>query len=194
MNQKPTVMVSSTVYGAEELLGQVYSLLKAFKFEVWMSHKGTVPVVSNKTAFENCLDAVEQCDLFLGMITPWYGTGIAKGELSITHQEMRKAIELNKPRWFLAHDHVVFARQLLRDIGYGTVDEREKLTLKERASSISDMRVIQMYEDATLEQVPLNERRGNWVQKFSRDAEVCLFVEAQFSNYGKNTVKGDHDE
>ncbi len=52
MSKKLTVMVSSTVYGVEELLDRVYTLLTAFGYEVWMSHKGTVPVFSNQSAFE----------------------------------------------------------------------------------------------------------------------------------------------
>lgn len=74
-NKKLTVMVSSTVYGIEELLDRVYTLLTAFGYEVWMSHKGTVPVFSNRSAFENCIAATENCDLFLGLITPHYGSG-----------------------------------------------------------------------------------------------------------------------
>jgi hypothetical protein len=59
----------------EELLDRVYTLLTSFGYEVWMSHKGSVPVFSNRTAFENCLQAVKNCDLFLGIITPNYGSG-----------------------------------------------------------------------------------------------------------------------
>ena len=47
----PTIMVSSTVYGIEELLERVYTLLIAFGYEVWMSHKGTLPGCSDRTAF-----------------------------------------------------------------------------------------------------------------------------------------------
>ena len=61
---KRTILVSSTVYGIEELLDRVYTLLTSFGYEVWMSHKGTVPVYPNQTAFESCLHAVQQCDLF----------------------------------------------------------------------------------------------------------------------------------
>ena len=108
-----TIFVSSTVYGIDELLDQIYALLSGFGYEVWMSHKGTVPVYPNQTAFESCLLVVEKCDLFLGLITPYYGSGIVEGDLSITHQELLKAIQLKKPRWILAHDHVSFARSLL---------------------------------------------------------------------------------
>lgn len=183
MSKKLTVMVSSTVYGVEELLDRVYTLLTAFGYEVWMSHKGTVPVSSNETAFESCLKAVEKCDLFLGIITPQYGSGVDATGLSITHKEMKKAIELNKPRWFLAHDQVVFARRLLMDLGYKTQEQRSELTLHKGAASISNIKVIDLYEDATMEQLPLNDRQGNWVQKFDRDDDANLFVVAQFSRY-----------
>lgn len=183
MSKKLTVMVSSTVYGVEELLDRVYSLLTAFGYEVWMSHKGSVPVSSNETAFESCLKAVEKCDLFLGIITPQYGSGVDATGLSITHKEMKKAIELNKPRWFLAHDQVVFARRLLMDLGYKTQEQRSELTLRKGAASISNIKVIDLYEDATMEQLPLDDRQGNWVQKFDRDDDANLFVVAQFSRY-----------
>jgi hypothetical protein len=183
MDRKPILMVSSTVYGHEEELDVIYTLLTHYGYEVWMSHKGTIPVFSNNSAFQNCLDAVTQCDLFLGVITPEYGTGIAPNELSITHQEIREAIKLDKPRWFLAHDKVVFARAFLNDLGYETFEKRKTLTLKRKSKTISDLRVIQMYEDATMESFPLNERQGNWVQKYNSATDMNLFVVSQFSRY-----------
>jgi hypothetical protein len=189
MSKKLTVMVSSTVYGVEELLDRVYSLLTAFGYEVWMSHKGTVPVFSNQSAFESCIAAVEKCDLFLGIITPQYGSGKEKDktELSITHKEIKKAIELNKPRWFLAHDQVVFARRLLTDLGYPDRDARSKLELKKGSKSIEDLRVLEMYEDAIrtpeLDDKAVIERVGNWVQKYDQEDDAHLFVVAQFSRY-----------
>ena len=50
--EKPTILISSTVYGIEELLERIYTILTAFGYEVWMSHKGTLPVFSSNTAFE----------------------------------------------------------------------------------------------------------------------------------------------
>lgn len=189
MSKKLTVMVSSTVYGVEELLDRVYTLLTTFGYEVWMSHKGTVPVFSNQSAFESCIAAVEKCDLFLGIITPQYGSGKEKDktELSITRKEIKKAIELNKPRWFLAHDQVVFARRLLTDLGYPDRGSRSKLELKKGSKSIEDLRVLEMYEDAIrtpeLDDKAVIERVGNWVQKYDQEDDAHLFVVAQFSRY-----------
>jgi len=180
-SKKLTIMVSSTVYGIEELLDLIYTLLTEFGYEVWMSHKGTVPVFSNCSALENCIAATEKCDLFLGLITPHYGSGKDDKGLPFTHQELLKAIELNKPRWLLAHEYVVFARSLLINLGYDG-NGRKKLVLKKNPI-IDDLRVIDMYEDAILSQKPLRERQGNWVQKFGSPDDAALFATAQFSRY-----------
>lgn len=199
-NENPlSFMVSSTVYGAEELLDQVYALLNGFGYDVWMSHKGTVPVYPNQTALDSCLAAVEKCDLFLSIITPRYGSGVVGEELSITHRELLKAIELNKPRWILAHDHVVFARTLLRKLGARDQAGREDLLsklgfgdpqslkeLRRREELVfDDFRVIDMYEAAIRHDLrEYGSRTGNWVQKYETPDEVRLFATAQFSRYG----------
>ncbi len=183
---KPIIFVSSTVYGIEELLERIYTLLTTFGYEVWMSHKGTVPLDSNLTAFENCIRGVENCDLFLGIITPNYGSGVdkKKNDISIFHKEIKKAIELNKRRWLLTHDYVVFAKQFLKDLGYTTSEKRKELKLDKKSVSISDLRVIDVHEEAILnDEENLDDRKGNWVQKYKTDADSILFVTSQFSRY-----------
>jgi hypothetical protein len=196
--KKLTLMVSSTVYGVEELLDQVYALLSGFGYEVWMSHKGTMPVDPTATALDNCLNAVGRCDLFFSIITPQYGSGVLDGELGITHQELLRAIDLKKPRWILAHDHVVFARSLFRKLGardataraellkkLGYADKKSLGDLRKReAHVIDDFRVIDMYEAAILHDIrEYQDRTGNWVQKYNSEEEVRLFATAQFSRH-----------
>jgi hypothetical protein len=152
-SRKLKIMVSSTVYGIEELLDRVYTLLTSYGYEVWMSHKGTLPVFSNQTAFENCLCAVKECDLFLGIITTSYGSGQDPDDpssRSITHQELLKAIELKKPRWLLAHEHVVFARTLLNNLGFKGKSGRKKLKLSKNPV-FTDLRILDLYEEATID-------------------------------------------
>jgi hypothetical protein len=181
--QRLVILVSSTVYGVEELLERIFAILTAFGYEVWMSHKGTVPVFSTVSAFENCLAAVEKCDLFLNIITPIYGSGKAdKLSRSITHNELLKAIELKKPRWILAHDQVVFARSLLINLGHSTAEARSKLDWK-KSQVIDDLRVIDMCEAAILNDLPFEERKGNWVQKYVSSDDAQLYASSQFFRY-----------
>ncbi len=192
------LMVSSTVYGIEELLDQVYAMLSTFGYEVWVSHKGTVTVYPTQTALESCLKAVEECDLFLSIITPRYGSGVVAGQESITHQELLKAIECQKPRWVLAHDHVVFCRALFRKLGcsdlksreaalnkLGFNDEKSRKALRKREELIiDDFRILDMYDSAIRHDISVyQDRKGNWVQKFTTSDDVKLFATAQFSRY-----------
>jgi hypothetical protein len=180
------------------LLAQVHALLSGFGYEVWCSHKGTVRVYPNLTAFEDCMEAVRRCDLFLSIITPHYGSGKVGGGLSFTHQELLKAIQLKKPRWVLADDHVPFARsifhklggktatsrmRLLRTLGFNTGKKLKNLAAREGAV-IDDFRVIDMYDAAIRHDIKVyQDRKGNWVQKYARQEDAKLFVTAQFMNY-----------
>lgn len=195
------VLVSSTVYGREDFLSIVYQLLSSMGFDVEMSAAGTLKTTSSRTAFENCLAAVERCDLFLGIITTAYGSGLdpVTGK-SITHLEINKAIELKKPRWMLVDAKVPFMRNWLRKMNVKTRQDRAAFmklvgegfnyTGKDPFSlgkMMFDLRTIDMYEDAMIDfegpnSVPLEERKGNWVQPYTNSKEINRFVVSQFSN------------
>jgi hypothetical protein len=87
----------------------------------------------------------------------------------------------------LAHEYVVFARILLRNLGYEGEQGRKLLQLKKN-NVLGDLRVIDLYEQATKDieppaDVPLAERRGNWVQKYHSGDDASLFIFAQFFRY-----------
>ena len=187
-SRKPTIFVSSAVYGFEDMLDQIYAILDSLGFEVWMSHKGTVPIDPNQSALGSCIASVEKCDYFLGIILPRYGSGKPDKEAnSITHEELLKAINLNKKRWILAHEHVVFAKNILKDLGYGTSEDRKKLTIK-KGIPIQDLRVIDMLEIAMRHDIKLvKDRAGNWVQEFTEPKDANLFVSSQFRHVSEAT-------
>lgn len=191
ISRKPTILISSTVYGREEMLDQVYSTLSGFGYEVWMSSNGTLPLSSGNTAFENCLIAVEKCDYFLGVINGYYGSGVDGSKDSITHQELLKAIKLRKKRWLLVHNDVLVVRQFVKAIKRlekeQSIDVCSRLRLS-RNDPISDMRILKMYESATRSSISLKRRVGNWVQGFRTTNDVLRFVAAQLSDPGKLNI------
>ena len=179
--RKINIMVSSSVYGIQDLLNQIYAVLGGYGYNVWMSHKGTIPTNPQQTAFENCLTAVQNCDVFLGLITGNYGSGIAPGKLSITHQEILKAIEMEKLRWFLAHHQVTLARQLLKQFRFHEDGSLKPLDFK-KTTVLSDIRVLEMYESAIRQDQPMAQRTGNWVQEYISTEDVLLFIKTQFED------------
>ncbi|KAF5091712.1 hypothetical protein DSECCO2_01010 [anaerobic digester metagenome] len=190
-SKKLVIMVSSTVYRNKPLLERIFTILKQLKkYEVWMSHKHKIPVDPFLSNIENCLIAVEKCDLFLGIISPYYGSVINADGISSTHLELLRAIELNKPRWILVHGHVVFARSLLNDFSFKRKKEifkgkegRKNLSFYKKCEVLDDLHVIDMYEDAIRYQIPMSERTGNWVEEYYSDDDVINYITFQLSRY-----------
>ena len=181
--KKLKIMVSSTVYDAESELDSIYGILTGFGYEVVMSKEGTLYVPSLASNEEACLQAVEDCDLFLGIIFPRYGSGI-------THKEIKKAIELGKPRWFIVHHYVLFAREILKQYMY--TGNKVKKTFKFKKTTVMDShRVIELYNDAIQNEIPFGDRKANWAQPFFRTAEIQPFLATQFKNIKKRKKEID---
>ena len=174
MNRIPSIMVSSSVYGFENELTQTCALLKELGYKVWNSYLGTIKVNSNLSNLENCLKAVEECDLFLGIIRTQCGTGTI-GDKNITFEEMKKAIELKKPYWFLVHRDVTFARQLFKKM-----EHPEHVVFKDRR--FFDPLCLEMYDFVIQSGTPVEARTGNWAQEFFTFEDMATYLNTQFSD------------
>jgi hypothetical protein len=174
--RKVKIMLGSTVYGFEDQLSQIIAQLKVLGYEVMSSHFGSIKVNPKLSNLQNCLNAVEECDLFLGIIRPYYGTGNI-GEKNITFEEIKKAIELEKPYWFLVHRDVVFARNLFRKMKLKSGDE-----LIVEKNNFFDKPSINVYEYVIKNHIPVTLRNGNWAQEFYRLDEMMTYINAQFSD------------
>ncbi|HBB17227.1 MAG TPA: hypothetical protein DCZ97_09615 [Syntrophus sp. (in: bacteria)] len=177
------VMISSSVYGAQSLLRQIYATLLGFGYDVICSPVGTLTVNPTQSNLENCLRAVEECDIFVGFIRPIYGSGRdSKKDKSISHLELERAIALNRPRWMLAHSSVVKMRSLVRHLFYKRDGSRKDREFKPLKGEFDDVRVIEMYDLAadSLSKKPWSQRTNHWVHEYHYDFEALDFVQTQF--------------
>ncbi len=172
------VMVPSTVYGFEDQLSTICATLSTLDYAVINSHIGTVRVNPDKSNLDNCLDAVRQCDAFVGIIRPYYGIGNIE-ERNITFEEMKLAIELNKPYWFLVHRDVTFTRQSKKHLYYLDSEGQQQFNVKIKKSVIFDERTLDIYNHVIAEGSPIATITGNWAQEFYRLDEALDYVTAQ---------------
>lgn len=170
------IMVGSTVYGFEDQISQIVAQLNTLGYGVLNSHYGSIKVNPHLSNLENCLHAVAECDLFLGIIRPYYGTG-NMGDKNITFEEIKKAIELKKPYWFLVHRDVVFARNLFKKMKLKSGDE-----IVFEDNKLFDKRCIDVYEYVIKNHIPVTLRNGNWAQEFYRLDEMMVYINAQFTD------------
>ncbi len=176
-----TIMVSSTVYGAQSDLEQIGAILKGYGYNVVMSMAGTVYVPIGVSNVEACLQAVEKCDLFLGIIFPRYGSGI-------THKEFSKAIELDIPRWFIAHHYVTFARDILKQYMFRGRRRNRQFTYK-KTDVMDRADVIHMYNEAIQNHIASDKRKSHWAQPFFKTTDIHEFLETQFGNMEQRIIE-----
>lgn len=172
--RKLKIMLSSSVIGSEVIIESIYATLVGYGYEVLCSHKGTIYPIPGKPPLDSCLKAVEDCDFFFGIIFPRYGS-------SITHDEFKKAIELDKPRGFLVDGHVDFARLLLKQFMYDEGGQRNDFKLHKNTPIINDVTVIDLYNDAIGHGLPIEKRL--WAHKFyNYPVDGATFVVNQFQD------------
>lgn len=174
MTDRLKIMVSSTVYGSESDLDQIKYILEGFGYEVIMSKEGNIYVPMDMTNEEVCLKAVEDCDLFLGIIFPRYGSGI-------THKEFEKAVELNKPMWFVTHHFIEYTRKLMQQFIFDENKIRNEFDIKP-TSVLDSLKVVDMF----------NLVKHKWVQPFFKVSELQVFVETQFKDVQKRKNELDN--
>jgi len=184
-------MVSSTVYGFERDLQVICATIESYKsaqykYKVLNSLIGTIYVATGVSNSEACIRAVDDCDFFLGIILPRYGSGI-------THQEFSRAIELDKPRGYLCHYSVRYARELLAQFMY--TDRKNRVRKPdfefEKTAVFEDIRIIDMYNEAIQDGQQIDKRR--WAHEFGHfDGDEMKFIETEFKDI--NRLKRDLDE
>ena len=188
------VFVSSTVYEFETELSRVFAQLDGYGYDVCMSKDGTVPLNSRLSNLVNCVNAVEECHVFLGIIRPLTGTGILEPNgRSITAQEFDRAIEIGMPRFVLADYRVEFAHKFLKLMGQDLAaipnyKEREvtrdgKKVWERKPNLIVHGECVDVYRKTVQDHVPRPmDRIGNWAQPYKDYQDISRFVEAQFQN------------
>jgi hypothetical protein len=179
------VFVASTVYDFEYVLRLVYELLDSYGYDVFMSHMGTIFLDSSKSNLENCIHAVNECDIFIGFIRPDYGSGVLeKGGKSITHIEFETANKREIPRFVLADYRVVFTRSLFRDsfvVEDSTAKRIDFDQISFENNKVMDTRCIRMYNEAIKDkEKPASKRSGNWVQEYINYDDIKMHLESQF--------------
>ncbi|MCL6261473.1 DUF4062 domain-containing protein [Aquiflexum sp. TKW24L] len=179
------VFVASTVYNFEYILKQVYELLDSYGYEVCMSHMGTILLDSSQSNLDNCIDAVNTCDVFVGFIRPDYGSGVLdKGGKSITHYEFETAFKRGIPRFVLADYRVAFTRALFKESFVIEDSSAKKIEFDQisfEKSGVMDTRCIRMYNEAIKDKErPASKRTGNWVQEYIQYGDIKMHLESQF--------------
>ncbi len=176
---KIEIMIASSVYNYEDQINEICGILEQMGYHPISSHYKTMPTDPSKSNLENCLIAAQKCDAFFGIIRPFYGSGII-GATSITHEEMKTAIALKKPRWFIAHRDIRVARELFKQYRYLPNKDLNPAFVYQPTKLLDDVRVIDMYNDTILNDINPEERIGHWTEEYFTIQDIKKVIQTQF--------------
>lgn len=179
--KKLKIMVASTIHNFGDQIKVICATLKGYGYEVLNSYIKTIPTNPNKSNLHNCLAAVESCDLIFGIITPRYGAVVDDSNMSITHHEMKAALVMKKPHWFIAHRDISVARQLFKQYMYTDSKPNPEFVYK-KTEILDDIRLINLYNDTILNEVPAKERVGHWVEEYLELEDILTVLATQFED------------
>ena len=189
------IFVSSTVYDFETDLRRIFATLDGFGYDVYMSREGTIPLNSRFSNAINCVNAVDECDIFFGIVRPLIGSGVLeKGGRSITAQEFDRAIELGMLRYVLADYRVEFAHNFLNLMKIDLesiplnkektiVDENGNNAVILKPNNLIHGECVEIYRNVIQNHIhPASARIGNWAQPYKDGEDIQRFIEAQFKD------------
>lgn len=181
---KIEIMVASTVFGYEDQIDQVCGLFQQMGYHPVNSHYRTMPTDPSLSNLENCLEAVRKCDAIFGIIRSYYGTGII-GPTSITHEEMKLAIHLKKPKWFIAHRDIRVARVLLKQYMYNGDGTTNNGFQYHSTKLLDDIRLIALYNDTIQNDISAEERVGHWTEEYFNLKDIIKVIQTQFTDQAR---------
>lgn len=187
------IMVASTVYGFEDQLSKIVNDIKDRNFNVLNSFYGSIKVNPQLSNLDNCLQAVEETDWFMGIVRPYFGTGNINDK-NITFEEIKTAIGGNKQRWFFINRDVTFASNILGEIVVNKHKEDFKIKNQLKENRYIDQKAIDLYNFVIKDhETDLELRNGNWAQEFHETSEALIYIQSQFldSNFINNLLNTD---
>jgi len=189
------LMLASTVYGFEDQLSKIISDLEQQNFKILNSYYGSIQVNPKLSNLENCTQSVVDTDLFIGIVRPYYGTGNIRDrdavnveDKNITFEEIREAIDLEKPRWFYVHRDVDFCSKILEHIEVNvTYEEKQGVKIINKnllkPNAYIDPRTIDLYNFVIKDhETNISLRNGNWAQEFFIMSEAQSYFQTQLSD------------
>lgn len=204
--QQYVVMISSSVNDFEDQLLQIESVFNSLGYLVVMSMSGTMKVNPRLHNFDNCMKAVEGCDVFFGIIRPDCGTGRSDDEC-VTFQEFKYARELNKPCWYVIDSKIKIYKNLLKSLTLREYPDTKDDSLNAAITSYYDRqirgrknlpRVLDIFESRDLRQfdpicfkmedfvnhkgMPKEEITNNWMQYCNNLLEIARYIKTNFED------------
>ena len=140
--------------------------IKEMGYEAVLYEKGHIPYGREEALEEYCYKEIEKCDILVSIIGGRYGTQSKDSKHSISHRELKTAIELGKQVYIFIEKAVYYEYETY-------LQNKEVKGFK--PTSVNDVRVFSFLED--IYSIPT----GNPIEPFELSDDIVRFLREQWA-------------
>lgn len=163
---RPRVFVSSTYYDLRIVRAVLDRFIKEMGYETVLYEQGHIPYGREEALEEYCYKEIEKCDILVSIIGGRYGTQSKDSKHSISHRELKTAIELGKQVYIFIEKAVYYEYETY-------LQNKEVKGFK--PTSVNDVRVFSFLED--IYSIPT----GNPIEPFELSDDIVRFLREQWA-------------
>ena len=171
---KPRVFISSTYYDLKNVRADLDRFIKEQGYEPVLNEHGNIPYGSEKKLEEYCYKEIELCDMLISIIGGRFGSESFNKKYSISQQELRAAIDLNKPIYIFIEKNVMAEFKTF---------EKNKGTENIKYASVDDKRIYQFVDEVQM--LPV----GNPIAPFETASDITIYLKEQWSGLFQRLLK-----
>lgn len=93
---KPRIFISSTYYDLKQTREDIADFVESLGYEAVRNEEGNIPYGREKSPEDYCYKEVQNVDILVSIIGGRFGSESQKSKWSISNEELRTAIKLNR--------------------------------------------------------------------------------------------------
>ena len=163
---KPRVFISSTYFDLRTVRADLERFTREMGYEPVLFERGNVPYGKDDALEDYCYREINSCDILIAIIGGKFGTQSKDGKHSITHKELKTAVDLGKQIY-------VFVEKSVHSEFRTYQANKEVRDFK--PASVDDVKVFELIEE--IYGLPV----GNPVEPFELSEEITKFLREQFA-------------
>ncbi len=180
---KPRVFISSTFYDLRQVRADLDLFIEQLGYEPVRNEEGDIPYGKDEALEEYCYKEIKNIDILICIIGGRFGTESKKSKSSITHLELKTALNESKQIYIFIEKNVYseFETYLLNkdlEAKYRYVDDKRVYEFIEEVKSLSTNNIIKDFETVSDITKYLKEQFAGLFQRFleqqNRIKEISL--------------------
>jgi hypothetical protein len=175
---KPRLFVSSTFYDLRVVRSDLERGVRDLGYDPVLHERGHVPYTKESTLEENCYREISNVDILVAIIGGRFGANASDGDHSISQQEIRTALRLNKQIYIFIDAGVLYEYRtyLLNlekiDIKYAAVDNVQIFKFIDEVNALKGNNAMFPFETSNDIMILLREQLAGLFQDLLSQVEV----------------------